>query len=402
MSQPELQLSRRLQQVKPSPTLAVDSRAKQLIAEGRDIINFGVGEPDYNTPDNVKEAGRQAIDSNKTRYTPASGIQDLKVAVAAKFKRDNGLEYEPGQILISSGAKHSIYNAVMALCGEGDEVLVPAPYWVSYPDQVVLAGGNPVVVDTTEETQFKVSAALLERHITPRTRALILNSPSNPTGSSYTRAELEELAELLVSRGIGVISDEIYEYLIYDGLEHVSIASLSDQIKELSIVVNGVSKSYAMTGWRIGYAAGPKHIISAMGDLQSHATSNPTTMSQWASLEALTGSQEIVSEMATEYAWRRDYAYQRTSSIPGLFATKPTGAFYVFPNISQLIGRSIGDVKINGGLDMAAVLLEQAGVAVVPGEAFGSPQNFRISYATSREALKEGFDRLEQLVAAAR
>ncbi len=401
MSESPLKASRRVKDIQPSPTLAVDTRAKELAAEGRDIINFGVGEPDFNTPDNVKEAGIRAVRENKTRYTAASGIVELRKAVVDKLRRDNGLEYSPGQILVSAGAKHSIFNALQAICNPGDEVIVPAPYWVSYPDHVGLAGGVPVMVPTTEDTDFKVTPDALTPYLTDRTRAIILNSPSNPTGMAYTREELQALAQLMVDRGIAVISDEIYEYLIYDGLEHVSIASLGPEIKDLTVVINGVSKAYAMTGWRIGYAAGPSHIIGGMARFQSHATSSVNTMAQWASVEALTGPQDLVKQMIIEYAWRRDYAHKRVSAMPGMFCARPQGAFYVYPNIGGLIGKTIGGKVISGGLDLAAVLLDQVGVALVPGEAFGNPHNIRISYATSREQLKRGLDLMEELVTGA-
>lgn len=402
MSQSSISSSKRVKGIQPSPTLAVDTRAKDLAQQGVDIVNLGVGEPDYNTPDHIKEAAMKAIRDNQTRYTAAVGIAELRKAVVEKLKRENGLEYSPDQVVVSNGAKHSLYNCLQAICNDGDEVLIPAPYWVSYPEHVRMAGGVPVEIPAMEDTAFKVTSELLEKHTTDRTKALFLNSPNNPSGAAYTREDLEDLAEFLVDRNIAVVSDEVYEHLVYDGRSHVSIASLGEEMKELTLVVNAVSKSYAMTGWRIGYVAGPAGIVKAMGSLQSHATSNPATISQWAAVAALSGPQDVLREMVTEYAWRREYVYERVKAMPHLVADRPEGAFYIFPNIAQLVGKTIGDTVISGGLDLAGILLEEAGVAVVPGEAFGSPQNIRISYATSRENLKKGFDLIEDLVSQAR
>lgn len=402
MSQESLRKSGRVRSLQPSPTMAVDTRAKELAQAGVDIVNFGVGEPDYNTPDHVKEAALRAIEENKTRYTSPAGIVELRQAVSEKLARENGLEYTPEEILISSGAKHSIYNALQALVEEGDQVLIPAPYWVSYPEQVRLAGAVPVMIPTTEETGFKVTPDLLAQYANESSRVLILNSPNNPSGAVYNREELKALAEFVVDSGICVIADEVYEHLVYDGAEHVSIASFGPEIKALTLVVNAVSKTYAMTGWRIGYTAGPASIIKAMGSLQGHATSNATTISQWAAVAALSGPQDIVREMVQEYAWRREYSCRRVSDMPLVNSGTPAGAFYLFPNIGQVIGKTIDDTRIGSGMDLVSILLEKAGVALVAGEAFGSPDNIRISYATSRDNLKKGFDSMEELISRAR
>src|SRR5512142_1873224 len=377
-------ISKRAQSVKPSPTLATAAKAKAMKAQGIDVVDFGVGEPDFDTPDNVKQAGIQAIQKGFTKYTPAGGTDELKEAVFEKF-----------QVLISCGAKHSLYNIAEALFDPGDEVIIPAPYWVSYPDQVLLNDAVPVIVETTEEEGVKLSAKKLEKAITPKTKALVLNSPSNPTGLAYDRRTLEDIAALAVKRGIYVISDEIYEKLLYDGFKHTSIASLGPEIKNLTIVVNGVSKSHAMTGWRIGYAAGPKDVITAMANIQSQSTSNPTSISQKAAVEALRGPQDFIRTMNVEFDKRRKYMVDRLNGIKGMSCLMPVGAFYAFPKVSQLFGKSVNGKRIANSSDLATYLLEDAQVALVSGDAFGADAYIRLSYATSLESITKGLDRIE-------
>lgn len=391
-------ISERLQIITPSATLKLNARVQELVAEGRDVVKFGVGEPDYPTPDHIKAKGIEAIHANKTTYTPTTGIPELREAVCRKFLEDNGLEYEPSQIIVSVGAKQCIYNALMALVNDGDEVLVPAPFWVSYPEQVKLAGGIPVIVETTEETAFKLTPEILKDAITSRTKAIILNSPSNPTGSVYTREELAALGSILRENEIWGILDEIYESLVYDGVEHVSLATASPEMKDYSIVINGVSKAYAMTGWRVGYAGGPSEVISAMSKVQGHATSNTASMSQWAALAALEGPKDLINEMIEEYNRRRLYMVERLNNIPGFECDPPDGAFYVFPNVNELIGRQLGGRKLTDADMLAEILLEEVYVAVVPGSGFGAPENLRFSYSTSMESIEEGLDRLEKLL----
>lgn len=392
-----MKLSSRAKSISASPTLALDAKTKKLQSEGVDVINFGVGEPDFDTPQHIKEAAIDAIEKGFTKYTASSGIPELRQAIADKFKRDNGLDYKPSQILVSVGAKHSIYNAVMVLCDEGDEVLIPAPYWVSYPEMVKLAGARPVILQTGLDTGFKVTAKDIEKAVTPRTTLMILNTPSNPTGAIYTRKELEDIAEVVLKHNITVISDEIYEKLIYEG-EHVSFASLSPEVKDITITVNGVSKAYAMTGWRIGYAAGPEDVIKAMGDLQSHATSNPASISQKAALAGLKGPQEPLETMRLEFKKRRDYMVQRLNEMPGFKCLTPPGAFYVYPDVSALIGRKISGKTVTDDSTLADILLDQARIAVVPGKAFGTSGNLRFSYATSMKNIEEGMNRLSQVL----
>ena len=393
-----LMVSDRLQLISPSATLQLNARVQELAAEGKDVVKFGVGEPDFPTPDYIKEKAIEAIEGNKTTYTPASGIPELRKAVCKKFAEDNGLEYEPSQVLISVGAKHSIYNAFVALVNDGDEVIVPAPYWVSYPEQVKLAGGVPVILQTTEETDFKVTPEMLEDAVSSRTRVIILNSPSNPTGSVYTPDELAALGAFLAEHGIWAICDDIYEYLVYDGAVHVSLPTAAPEMKPLSVVVNGVSKAYAMTGWRIGYAAGPTDVIKAMATVQEHATSNATSISQWAALAALEGPKETVAEMVRAFDERRIYMTERLQNIPGFECTAPKGAFYVFPNVRQLIGQKMDGRTITDADMLAEVLLEEVYVAAVPGSGFGAPENIRFSYATSMDKIEEGMDRVEKLL----
>ncbi|HXY55111.1 MAG TPA: pyridoxal phosphate-dependent aminotransferase [Nitrospirota bacterium] len=389
-------IARRAAAIKPSPTLATAAKAKEMKASGIDVVDFGVGEPDFDTPENVKEAAKKAIQSGFTKYTPASGADDLKEAVIEKFKRDNRLAYEKSQILISCGAKHSLYNIAEALFDPGDEVIIPSPYWVSYPDQVILNDATPVIVETTEEEGFKLSAKKLEKALTRKTKAIILNSPSNPTGLAYDRKTLEEIAAVAVKHKIYVISDEIYEKLIYDGFQHLSIASLGPEIKDITIVVNGVSKSHAMTGWRIGYAAGPKEVITAMANIQSQSTSNPASISQKAAVEALRGPQDFIQTMNIEFDKRRKYMVERLNKIPGMSCLMPVGAFYAFPRVSPLFGKSVNGKRIIGSSDIAAYLLEEAKVALVSGDAFGADAYIRLSYATSLDTIVKGLDRIER------
>lgn len=395
-----MRLAARALNISPSPTLTIDSRAKQMMAEGIKVINFGAGEPDFDTPEHIKQAAVEALKAGMTKYTPVAGTEALKKAIVQKFKVDQGLDYQPAQIVVSAGAKHSLYNAFQVLCQEGDEVILPAPYWVSYLEQIKLAGATPVIVPTRAENGFKLTAEELKAAITPRTRVVVINSPSNPTGSVYSREELAALGEVLVEREIAIISDEVYEKLIYDGLVHVSIASLSPALKELTVVINGVSKAYSMTGWRIGYAAAPMSVAKAMADLQSHSTSNPTSIAQAASVAALTGPQEPLHQMKEEFDRRRLYMVERLQAMPGLSCTRPGGAFYVFPEMKGLIGRSYKGKVISNSSDLAALLLDEVQVAVVPGVAFGDDNCFRLSYATSMESIVEGLDRIEEFLKA--
>ena len=377
--------------------MAMDTAAKEMIRQGIDVISFGVGEPDFDTPDNVKQAAIKALSEGRTKYTPAGGIHELKVAIQQKFARDNGLEYGLDQIVVTVGAKHALYNLTQVLCDPGDEVIIPAPYWVSYIEQVRLTGAIPVVVETSGENGFRLTAEQLKAAITPRTKALVLNSPSNPTGAVYRREHLEAIAEVAVAKGIVVISDEIYEPFIYGGAKHVSIASLGPEIKALTLVVNGVSKSHAMTGWRIGFIAGDKRVVKAVTDLQSHSVSNPTSIAQYAAIEALTGPQDSVQTMVSEFAKRRDYLVERLRALPGVECDVPEGAFYVFPRISSAFGKSLNGRTIHNSADLCQLLLEEGHVSVVPGSAFGAEGYMRISYATSMANLQKGMDRIERV-----
>jgi aspartate aminotransferase len=391
-------LSKRARNIKPSPTLAMDAKAKAMKASGMDVVNFGVGEPDFDTPENIKEAAIKAIRDGFTKYTPVGGIDPLKDAIIEKFKKDNNLEYTRDEILVSCGAKHSLYNIAQALYGAGDEVIIPSPYWVSYPDQVILNDATPVFVKTYEEDKFMLKPDALKSHITKKTKAIIINSPSNPTGLTYDKKTLEGIAEIVLRHNLYVISDEIYEKLTYDGFEHVSITSFGKEIKDRTLVVNGLSKSHAMTGWRIGYTAGPKDIIKAMTNIQSQSTSNPTSIAQKAAVEALTGTQDFIKTMLAEFDRRRKYLISELNSIPGMNCLTPTGAFYAFPNTSKLYGRNAGEIKISSSSDFALYLLEKANVALVHGYAFGDDNYIRLSYATSMENLKKGVERIGEAV----
>jgi aspartate aminotransferase len=392
-------IAKRATAIKPSPTLATAAKAKAMKAQGIDVVDFGVGEPDFDTPENVKQAGIKAIQSGFTKYTPAGGTDELKDAVIDKFKKDNNLAYERSQVLISCGAKHSLYNIAEALFDPGDEVIIPAPYWVSYPDQVLLNDATPVIVETTAEEGFTLTAKKLEQSVTKKTKALVLNSPSNPTGLAYDRKTLEEIAAVAVRHQLYVISDEIYEKLLYDGFKHVSIASLGKEIKDLTIVVNGVSKSHAMTGWRIGYAAGPKNVLSAMANIQSQSTSNPCSISQKAAVEALRGPQDFIATMNVEFDKRRRTMVERLNAMKGVTCLMPVGAFYAFPDVSRLFGKSVNGKTIKGSADLATYLLEDAQVALVSGDAFGAEAYIRLSYATSMENIRKGLDRIEKAFA---
>lgn len=391
-------LSKRAQNIKPSPTLAIDSKAKALKAQGIDIISFGAGEPDFDTPSNIKDAAINAINAGFTKYCPVPGTPELKQAVIEKFKNENNLIYKPEEIIISCGAKHSLYNLFQAILNPGDQVVISAPYWVSYPDMAALAGAKSKVIKTKESNGFKMTSEQLKKSITKKTKAIIINSPSNPTGSCYTADELKEIAAICIENKILMISDEIYEKLVYDNFIFASIASSFPEAKDFSIVVNGVSKSHAMTGWRIGYSAGPKQIIDAMTNIQSQSTSNPTSISLKAATEALKGSQESVETMRKEFEKRRNYIVERLNSIKGVSCFKPQGAFYVFPNIKKLLNKMYDNKEISNCTDFAGYLLEKAKIAVVPGNAFGAPGYIRLSYATSLENIQKGLDRFEEAV----
>jgi aspartate aminotransferase len=387
-------LSERAQKIKPSPTLAIDSKAKSMKAAGVDVINFGVGEPDFDTPENIKEAAARAMREGFTKYTAVGGIDALKDAIIGKLRDDNGLSYKREEIIVSCGAKHSLYNIAQALYGPGDEVIIPSPYWVSYPDQVILNDATPVFVRTCESDSFTVRPEVLEERITARTKALILNSPSNPTGMIYGRKALEKIGELAIRHNFSIVSDEIYEKLVYDGSEHVSIASVDEKVKQRTIVVNGLSKSHAMTGWRIGYAAGPAEIVKAMTNIQSQSTSNPNSITQKAAVEALTGPQDFVGKMRKEFDARRRYLVEELNRIDGISCVMPAGAFYAFPNTSALYGRKFNGREIASSEDLALYLLEEAKVALVPGSAFGDDAYIRLSYATSLEDIRKGVERM--------
>ena len=391
-----MRLADRTKAIKPSPTLAMNAKAKALKDAGEDITNFGVGEPDFDTPDNIKETAIRAIRDGFTKYTAVDGIDELKAAIADKFRNDNGIDYTRDEIMVSCGAKHSLYNIAEALFGPGDEVIIPAPYWVTYPDQVLLNDAVPVVVETDEKNSFMIDPGLLRKKLTARTKALILNSPSNPTGLAYDRETLMSIAELAEEHDFYIISDEIYEKLVYDGFRHISIASLGEEAKQRTIVVNGLSKSHAMTGWRIGFTAGPRDITKAMTNIQSQSTSNPTSISQKAAVEALRGPQEFIGTMLVEFDRRRTYMVDRLNWIDGVTCKTPVGAFYAFPNVSSYFGRAYKGRVIGNSLELSTYLLEEAKVALVPGSAFGDDKYIRLSYATSMESITRGLDRIEE------
>lgn len=391
-------LSEKGLKISPSVTLEITAKAKAMKAEGIDVVSFGAGEPDFNTPENIIAEGIKSIKEGKTRYTPASGIIELKEAICNKLKRDNGLTYSPSNIIISSGAKHSIYNSLMAITNPGDEIIISVPYWVSYPELIKLAGGVPVMIKTKEENGFKYTVEDLNSVMTENTKAIILNSPNNPTGTFYTSEELKKIADWAVKNEVFIISDEIYEKLVYDGDKHVSIASLNDDIKDLTIVINGMSKAYAMTGWRIGYAAANAEIIKIMSNVQSHTTSNPCSISQYASVEGLLGNQDSVEKMKVHFEERRNVMVEMVNNINGLSCRKPKGAFYVMVNLTGIKGKTIKGMKIESSLDFAKLLLDEGKVAVIPGIGFGDDNYIRLSYATSMENIKEGLTRIKNIV----
>ena len=394
-----MRLAARIAKIKPSETLAITAKTNFLRAQGRDVIGFGAGEPDFDTPVNIKNAAIKAIESGFTKYTPVGGTDELKDAIVAKLKRDSDLEYKRSQIVVSCGAKHTLYNLAQALFDEGDEVIIPAPYWVSYPDIVVLAGGLPVIVNTKEKDGFKMKPEQLKAAITKRTRAVIINSPSNPTGAAYSPEELKAIAAVLMDKDILVISDDIYEKIFYAKFPFADIASAESKMKDKTIVVNGVSKTYAMTGWRIGYAAGPEEIVAAINKIQSQNTSNPTSISQKAALEALSGDQSVVEKMVREFQKRRNVIVDALNVIPGIRCFSPEGAFYVFPNVSNIYGRSYKGKKITNSAELIDYLFDEANVAAVPGAAFGSDDHIRLSYATSLANIEEGMKRIKNAVA---
>jgi aspartate aminotransferase len=393
----KMSLAKKIISIEPSPTLAITAKAKAMRDKNIDVIGFGAGEPDFDTPEYIKRAAKDAINAGFTKYTPTSGILELKKAICGKFVRDNSLNYEPGEIIISCGAKHSLYNAIQAICEERDEVILPAPYWVSYLEQIKLAGATPVIVKTDEKDNFKLKAETFLENITSKTKALILNTPNNPTGAVYSREELSLIATIAVEKGIYIISDEVYEKIVY-GTKHVSIAALSPEVKNLTILVNGVSKSYSMTGWRIGYAAANKEIVAAMSNLQDHSTSNPTSISQWAAVAAISGDQSSLKEMVVEFHRRRDYIVERLRTMPGVSCLKPDGAFYLFLNVEGLFEKAFNGQVVGDCLSLTELLLTYARVAVVPGSAFGAPGHIRLSFATSMDNIVSGLDRIEKML----
>ncbi|QCR32192.1 pyridoxal phosphate-dependent aminotransferase [Lysinibacillus sp. SGAir0095] len=387
-------LANRVKTLTPSATLAITAKAKELKENGIDVIGLGAGEPDFNTPKNILEAAAESMYQGHTKYTPAGGLPALKKAIIDKLARDNSLEYKPNEILVGIGAKHVLYTLFQVILNEGDEVIIPIPYWVSYPEQVKLAGGVPVYVESTSEQNFKITADQLRDAVTPKTKAVIINSPSNPSGMVYSREELMSLAEVAVEKDILIVSDEIYEKLLYNGLEHFSVASISEEVKARTILINGVAKSHSMTGWRIGYAAGNKEIIESMTDLASHSTSNPTTTSQYATIEAYNGSQDSVEEMRSAFESRLETIYPKLNAIPGFNVIKPQGAFYLLPDVSEAALKT-GYASVD---EFVTALLTEANVAVVPGSGFGLPSTIRLSYATSLENLEEAVRRMDNFV----
>jgi aspartate aminotransferase len=390
-------LADRMKTLAPSPTLAMQAKAKAMRAQGINVISFGAGEPDFDTPQRIKDAAVRALESGQTKYTEVGGVPELRAAVCQKLKRDGGLDYAPDEVTVSCGAKHTLFNIFMALVNPGDEVLIPSPFWVSYPEQVRLLGATPVAVATPEATGFDLDPAELRRAVTARTKMIILDSPGNPTGAVFSARALAEVAELALERNLWVVSDECYEVLTYEG-RHVSIASLSPEIKARTIVVNTCSKAYAMTGWRIGYAAGPKPVIKAMTDVQSQVTSNPTSIAQWAAVEALAGPQDEVAKMAGEFDRRRRVIIDGLNAIPGVRCVMPKGAFYAFPNISGLFGKRSKGGVLRGSADVSAFLLDEARIATVAGVDFGSDAHIRLSYATGLDTIREGLSRMDAAV----
>ena len=393
-----LSLSKKAQAVKPSSTLGITAKVKELKAEGVDVVGFGAGEPDFNTPENICDAAIAAIKEGFTKYTPASGTNELKKAVCKKFEEFNHLHYEPAQIVISNGGKHSLSNIFDAILNQGDEVIIPGPYWLSYPEMVKLSDGIPVIVYGTKENEYKVTADQIEQAVTAKTKALVLNSPNNPTGMIYTKDELQKVADLAVKYDFYVVSDEMYEYLIYGDEKHISIASLGEEIYKRTLTCSGLSKSYAMTGWRIGYVGAPLQIAKLMGAIQSHATSNPNSIAQKAAYEALTGQQETVAAMCEEFNKRRIYMFERLSKMPHIQIFEPRGAFYAFVDISELLEMSYKGNPVSDGQNLAQILLSDYHVAVVPCDDFGYPNHVRLSYAVSQEQIEKGLDRIENFI----
>ena len=391
-------LAKKIRTISPSLTLAISAKAKQMKAAGEDVINFGVGEPDFSTPEHIVEAAKTALDKGQTRYTPSSGILELRQAICSKFRRDNGLEYEPSQIIVSSGAKHSIFNACYALLDEGDEVIIPAPYWLTYPEVVKVCGGVPVFIEASKEAGFKITPKQLKAAITPKTKLFIFNSPCNPTGTVYNEKEVRALAAVCEEAGIFVLADEIYEKLVYTEVKPFSMAAVSDKMKDHTITVNGVSKTYAMTGWRIGYLAAPADIAKAIDSFQSHATSNANSIAQYATIKALNSPEESVQEMVAEFSRRRLAMIERISEMKGIYCVIPEGAFYVMLVVNSTYGKKFGGKQINNSVDFADALLDAEKVAVVPGAAFGADDCVRLSYSLSMRDMLEGLQRIDAFV----
>ena len=391
-----ISLSERSQNVTPSSTLAITAKINAMIADGVDVVKFGAGEPDFDTPDYIKSAAITALEDGFTKYTPVPGTPELREAIVDKYKRDNGLSYSTSEVIVSCGAKHTLYNIMQAICDPGDEVIFAAPYWVSYPQQIKLAGAVPQVIETTAEQNFCMQATDVEAAINSNTKAILINSPSNPTGTTYDVENLKQIAEIAVKNQVYLISDEIYEALLYDGATHQSPAAFNEETKAITFVVNGVSKAYSMTGWRIGYTAGPEDVISAMSRIQSHSTSNPTSIAQKAAVAALNEPQDAVEEMRKAFEERRDVICERFDDIDGVSYVKPQGAFYIFPDFSDHYGRTFDGQKINGSMDITDYLLGSAGVGVVPGDGFGADRNLRLSFATSLTEINRGLDRIKE------
>ena len=391
-----ISISDKSKQVTPSSTLALTAKINAMVADGLDVVKFGAGEPDFDTPDHIKSAAVEALNQGFTKYTPVAGITELREAIVDKFERDNGLSYEANQVIVSCGAKHTIYNILQAICNPGDEVIFAAPYWVSYIEMVKLADATPIVINTTPDQNFALTPDQIKSAVTEKTKAIIICSPSNPTGTTYSTESLQMIAELAVEHQFYLISDEIYEALLYDGAKHQSLASFGEAVKSLTFVVNGVSKAYSMTGWRIGYTAGPEDAIKAMSKIQSHSTSNPTSIAQKAAFAAITGSQEPVVEMVKAFQKRRDLICQRLDDIDGIVYVRPQGAFYIFPDFSAHYGRTISGHSINSSQDLATYLLDEAKVGAVPGDGFGADNHMRFSFATSETEINRGLDRIQK------
>lgn len=393
-----MRISQRCQRVTGSLTLAIDAKAKEMKQKGIDVVGFGAGEPDFDTPEHIRKAAKDALDLGKTRYTPAAGMPELRQAICDKLKRDNGLDYVPQQIVVSNGAKHSLFNSFQALLEEGDEVIVPGPYWVSYPEIVRMAGGVPVIVEGREENNFKPTIDDFRAAVTDKTRAVVINSPNNPNGFVFSREELQAIGDLAIEKDLSIVSDEIYEFLVYDGAEHISIASLSPEIKERTIVINGMSKAYAMTGWRIGYTASPLNAAKAMTNFQSHSTSCPNSIAQYAALTALSGPDDQLKSMVAEFDRRRRRIVELINEIPGLSCKPPKGAFYVMMNIGGVFGKRYNGAPIVDSMSFTQLLLDNSHVAVVPGAGFGADAYVRLSYATSMENIEKGLARIKEFV----